>query len=513
MEKKFYITTAIAYVNAQPHMGHVLEFVQADMIARYHRLLGENVYFLTGTDENSLKSVRAAEQEGIGVKELVERNAETFRRLKPLLNLSYTDFIRTTEKRHIEGAQKLWRACRKEDLYRKTYQGLYCVGCEKFYSEKELANGLCPEHKTKPEPVEEENYFFRLSNYQAQLKELISSNAYLIVPTGRRQEVLSFIDSGLEDFSVSRSQKRAGGWGVPVPEDPSQVMYVWFDALANYITALGYAWDDPLFYEWWQSTDHILHVIGKDIIRFHALYWPAMLLSAGLRLPRALFVHGFVTVGGEKMSKSLGNVVDPFALVEKYGTDPVRYYLLREVPATEDGDFTYEKLQARYNADLANNLGNLLNRSVTMVERYRNGVVRRVLSENDTKSLRPLASGVVQAYAEAMQRYELHAATAVIWKLIDATNLYIQNKRPWDLYKDAAKARELDRVLYEVSEALRIATILLQPVVPETAVKIWKQLGIKDRLEGQTIQAAKTWGLLADHTKVEKGDIIFPRLT
>lgn len=510
MPDTLYITTAIAYVNAPPHIGHALEFIQSDAIARYQRLRGKDVYFLTGTDENSLNTVRAAERAGVPVHDFVRENAERFKDLKALQNLSYNDFIRTTEDRHIRGAQKLWQACHK-DIYRKVYRGLYCVGCETFYPEKDLIDGCCPVHKTVPEVVDEENYFFRLSAYQDRLRTLIASDRLRVIPQARKNELLSQIDAGLEDFSISRSQARARNWGIAVPDDTSQIMYVWFDALSNYVTALGYADDTPLFHSIWQESGQILHVIGKDIIRFHALYWPAMLLSAGLRVPDAIFAHGFVTAGGVKMSKSLGNVVDPVALIQKYGTDPVRYYLLREIPAMEDGDFTYERLESRYNANLGNSLGNLLHRSVSMVERYRGGELRRVRLEGP-ESLLSIAAEVGEAYKAQMDRYEFHSAIASLWMLVDRANQYVQTSKPWDLAKDPSQADRLDSVLYETCEALRIIGVLLWPVMPASAEKIWKQIGMTEPLENQRLERALRWGLLPDKTHVQKGEVIFPRL-
>jgi len=367
-KNRFYVTTAIPYVNAAPHIGFALEIVQADAIARYHRLIGDDTFFLTGTDENALKNVQSAEKAGVPVKKFVDRNSQRFEDLKGALNLSFDDFIRTTEERHVKGAQKLWQACDPDDIYKKGYRGLYCIGCEQFYTEKELVEGKCPEHGTVPETVEEENYFFKLSGYQEQLIKLIESDELKIIPATRKNEVLSFIKGGLEDFSISRSNKRAKGWGVPVPGDESQVAFVWFDALSNYINALGYANDGEKFKKYWLENPNRTHVIGKGIIRFHAVYWPAMLLSAGISLPTEIFVHGYLTVDGQKISKSLGNVIDPFALVEKYGTDPVRYYLLAKFSPFEDGDFSEAKLKETYNSDLANGLGNLVSRVAKLAE-------------------------------------------------------------------------------------------------------------------------------------------------
>src|SRR3972149_298201 len=338
-KNRFYVTTAIPYVNAAPHIGFALEIVQADAIARYHRLIGDDTFFLTGTDENGLKNVQSAEKSGIPVQKFVGQNSQRFEDLRGALNLSFDDFIRTTEERHILGAQKLWQACDPGDIYKNKYRGLYCVGCEQFYTEKELVDGKCPEHGTVPETVEEENYFFKLSKYQNRLEKLIESNELGIVPESRRNEILSFIKGGLEDFSISRSKARAKGWGIPVPGDKNQVIYVWFDALSNYINALGYADDGEKFKKYWLENEKRTHVIGKGIIRFHAVYWPAMLLSAGIPLPTEIFVHGYLTVDGQKISKSLDNAtasggapqaagaIDTLALADKNGTDHVPYFL------------------------------------------------------------------------------------------------------------------------------------------------------------------------------------------
>ncbi|HEU5348699.1 MAG TPA: methionine--tRNA ligase, partial [Ktedonobacterales bacterium] len=374
---RWYVSTTIPYVNAQPHIGFALELVLTDALARYHRRVGEDVFFLTGTDENALKNVQSAEREGIPVANLVERNSGRFRELSEVLEVSFDDFIRTSaDPRHVPGVAKLWDTCaRNGDIYKQAYRGLYCVGCELFYREDELINGLCPIHHTPPEEVEEENYFFRLSRYADQLEALIASDTLRVVPETRKNEVLSFIRRGLEDFSISRSRERAHGWGIPVPGDDSQVIYVWYDALGNYITALGYADDGPLYQRYWQENPHRVHVLGKDVIRFHAVYWPALLLSAQIPLPSTVLVHGFLTIGGQKISKSLGNVVDPAQLAATYGAEAVRYFLLREISPFADSDFTLERFLRACNTDLADQLGNLLNRTINMIQRYSNGVI------------------------------------------------------------------------------------------------------------------------------------------
>jgi len=454
MEKKFYLTTAIYYVNALPHLGHALEKVQADTLARYHRFLGEDVFFLTGTDENSLKNVQAARKEGIPVQKLVDRNSEKFHQLKGILNLSFDDFIRTTEKRHVKGVQKLWQACQK-DIYKKTYRGLYCVGCEEFYKESELYNGLCPEHQTKPVLVEEENYFFRLSKYQSQLKDLIEKDKLRIIPQVRKNEVLSFINSGLEDICISRSAERAGNWGIDVSGDDSQKIWVWFDALSNYLNALGYAENSKKFKKYWPAD---LHIIGKGILRFHAVYWPALLLSASLLLPKEIFIHGYITSNGQKMSKSLGNVVDPFELVKKYGTDAVRYFLLREIPSTEDGDFTEAKFIERYNGDLAGGLGNLVARVITLAQKFK------------VKNFKE-SSADFSPPQNSLEEFDFGSYLRAVWGFIGVCDKYIEDNRLWE----GNKNQGIESLLYAIAKIAE----LLKPFLPETSEKIIKQLKTK----------------------------------
>lgn len=485
--KKFYITTAIDYVNAPPHAGHALEKVQADVVARYHRTLGENVFFLTGTDENSLKNVQAAEKEGVAVKEFVDRMAKNFYGLKKTLNLTFDDFIRTTQPRHIKGSQKLWLKLKQRgDIYKKKYKGLYCIGCEEFYKKEELKNGCCPEHKKECEVVEEENYFFRLSKYQGQLKKIIESGKVKIIPNGRKNEIMSFINSGLQDICISRSNERARGWGVDVPGDPSQKMWCWIEALANYITALGYGENSRKFQDWWQDNKNKLHIIGKGISRFHCVYWLGILLSAKLALPKTIFIHGYITVAGQKMSKSLGNVIDPFELVEKYGTDTVRYFLLREIPPTEDGDFTYEKFEGRYNADLASGLGNLAARVMTMAEKL---IFNFQFSIATLRGVRPKASSnkfsifnfqtftnkTWESYRKALEEFKFNEALAVIWRLIGFCDKYIEKEKPWKIQTQATKLKAQKRI-YNLLFALANIAQMLQPFLPETSEKLLKQL-------------------------------------
>ncbi len=453
--KKIFITTAIDYVNGLPHLGHALEKIQADVLARYYRLLGYDVLLLTGTDENSLKNVRQAEKEEIEVKEYVDQQATKFKALGSVFNLSFDDFIRTTEKRHIKAAQKLWLACEK-NIYKKQYKGLYCVGCEEFYKEKELINGLCPEHKTLPEQVEEENYFFALSKYQKEIKEVIEQQRVKIIPEGRKKEILSFIDQGLQDICISRSNKRARNWGIDVPNDNSQKMWCWFDALSNYISALGYGIDSDKFDQFWTKNNEIVHVIGKGISRFHAIYWIGILLCAELNLPSKIFIHGYITVNNQKMSKSIGNVENPFDLQQKYGTDPVRYFLLAGFSPIEDGDFSYEKFESKYNADLANGLGNLVSRITNLAKEKIKFTSKHEMPDD---------------YKKAVEGFQFNKALEIIWQYIHDLDAEVEKKRPWELSKE-----ELVTFLNKSFTSLSLIAFLLTPFLPETSDKIKDQL-------------------------------------
>ena len=511
----YYITTAIPYVNAKPHIGHALLFALTDALARYHRLKGDDVRFQTGADENSLKNVQAAEREGISTRELVERNAAAFCALRDSLNLSFDDFIRTSaERRHADGVRKLWEACdRSGDISKRAYRGLYCVGCEQFYNEDELVDGLCPDHLIRPEIVEEENYFFRLSRYADALLDVIGSDRLRIVPQTRKNEVLSFIRRGLADFSISRSKARAHGWGVPVQGDPDQVIYVWFDALGNYITALDYANESELFQRYWSGNPNRVHIIGKGIVRFHAIYWPAMLLSAGVPLPTTIFVHGYVTAEGVKISKSLGNMVDPVDLARRYGTDALRYYLLREIRSTDDGDFALERFIRAYNADLADQLGNLLNRVVSMVGRYYGGVVpapgKRL--PVDDELIRP-AQSLTGRVDEALDRFAPHDALAAIWDVVGAANKYVDDAEPWALAKrrrsDPLAGARLSTVLYNLVETLRLVAHYISPFIPAAAEGILRQLGLPPGAS----EGWSEWGRYPAGAAVQPGGALFPKI-
>lgn len=450
-----YITTTIPYVNARPHLGFALEIVQADVLARHHRLRGEPVRFQTGTDDNSLKNVLAAEAEGLPVAELVDRNAAAFEALRDVLDLSFDSFIRTSrDPRHRAGVERLWHAC-ADDLYQRHYEGLYCVGCEQFYTE-----GPCPDgHEAPLQLVSEQNWFFRLSRYQDALAELIRSGKLRIEPAARRNEVLAFIDSGLGDISISRSAERARGWGIPVPGDPSQVIYVWWDALANYVTAL----DD--YETWWVREPRKSHVMGKGVIRFHAVYWPAMLLSAGEPLPSEIFVHDYLTVDGRKISKSGGGAQDPADLVARYGVDAVRWWLLREVPRVGDVDFTEERLIARSDEDLANGVGNLVNRVVTMVHRFLDGQVPDLIPS-------PLPA-CVRAPAEvhqALEDYDFRRAAGAVWAIVEEANRYVEQVKPW-------KLEHPEEVLATLVHACRTLAVQLSPFLPTAAARVADQVG------------------------------------
>lgn len=490
MANKFYITTAIPYPNGKPHVGFGLEILQADVLARYHRLRGEDVWFLTGTDEHGLKVFRSAQEEGISFQEYVDRNSAEFAKLKSVLNISYDDFIRTTNrKRHWPGAQKLWRE-NAGDIYLKEYEGLYCIGCEGFVTEKELVEGLCPEHKIKPEQVKEKNYFFRLTKYRKKIGELIKSGELKILPESRGREILNLLKDS-DDFSVSRPIEKIS-WGIPVPDDPTQVQYVWYDALANYITAIGFGRDEENFKKWWPAD---IHLIGKGILRFHAIYWPAMLLAAGLPLPKSIYVHGYVSIDGEKISKSLGNVVSPEEAVSKYGIDPVRYYLLREIPSDEDGDFSYKKLEARYNGDLANNLGNLVSRVAKLIEtKIEDELVFEEKFLDDEIKRRVAEAG--ENCEKAIAEFKLHEALAKIWELFAYANVYVDENKPWADVGDHPE--HFLKTMTSLAHLIINATKMVEPFLPETAEKIFKTFGYDGKskeLEGYKFAVVKTESL------------------
>jgi methionyl-tRNA synthetase len=472
---RYFVTTAIPYVNGRPHVGHALELVEADVLARHRRQRGDQVRCQTGTDDNALKNVRSAAEAGIPTATYVDRVSTRFAGLQQTLGLSFDDFIRTSsDPRHSPGVAKLWAACAESgDLYQKSYTGRYCVGCEAFYADGDLVDGRCPEHETPVEIVEETNWFFRLSRYQERLRVAVATDELRIEPATRKHEVLSFIESGLADFSVSRSVARARGWGIPVPGDPGQVVYVWFDALGNYITAPGYGTDDDGFDHWWTGSDERVHVIGKGIIRFHAVYWPAVLLSAGLRLPDTIFVHEYLTSGSRKISKSAGNADDPAEIAARFGVDALRWWLLRDVARAGDTDYTAERMVTRANEDLANNIGNLVNRTVSMVCRYRGGAIPA------PGSARP-PNGAADAIDQALANFDFRRLTEVIVTIGNAGNRYVETTRPWELARAerAGATRDaLDHVLAELVAICRDLGSHLTPVLPAAARRILAQLG------------------------------------
>ncbi len=489
--KKFYITTAIPYVNARPHIGHALEFVQADAIARYHRLRGERVLLLSGSDENALKNVQAAEEAHTPLREFIDANARLFQELALKLGVQFDVFQKGSDtSHHYPASQKLWELCQAAgDIYQKAYQGLYCVGCEAFYTPEELtAEGECREHPGKKlDRVAEENYFFRLSKYQDQLRELIRSGRLAIVPETRENEALSFLGQPLQDISISRSNERARNWGVPVPGDETQRLYVWLDALNIYQSGVGFGWDEEQYRTWWPAD---LHVIGKGIIRFHAVYWPAFLLSARLPLPKAIFVHGYVTVEGQKMSKTLGNVVDPFDLIAKYGTDTLRYYFLREIPSTGDGDFSETKLVERYNGELANGLGNLVARVATLGEKV--SPIQFDFHRSLLPNVREATAAAFANYERAFAEFRLNEAIAEVWRLIAFTDRYLNAVEPWK----AADAAALAKIIANAGYLVSTISNLLQPFLPETADRIQEQIRFTDRV-----------------IEIRKGEVLFPRLS
>mgnify|MGYP003392928627 CR=1 FL=1 len=493
---KFYITTAIAYTNAGPHLGHALEFIQADVIARWQRQNGKDVWFLTGTDEHGTKVSRTAQKAQKDEQEFVDEISQQFSLLDKDLNISNDDFIRTSDRvRHWPSVIKLWnKLVENGDLYKKEYEGFYCIGHEAFIKKSELIDGLCPLHKTEPETVREENWFFKLSKYKDEIKGRIMADEIKVVPETRKNEIVNLVDDA-EDVSFSRPSKDLK-WGIPVPGDDSQTMYVWADALTNYASAVGYADESANFKKWWPAD---VHLIGKDILRFHALYWPAMLLSANMALPKNIYVHGFITVDGEKMSKSIGNIIDPFHLIEKYGSEVVRYFLMREIPSGEDGDFSYKKLEERYNGDLANGLGNLIQRVVTLIENSLDG---ELIYNQDliNKDIVEKFSELSRSYEKRFIDFRLHDALTDLWQVIGVANAYVDENKPW------AQAKENpEKFLITMTNLVYLIhniSWLLEPFMPETAKKIFATFG--DSGEKEILNNYRF--------RINKGEPLFPRL-
>ncbi len=509
----FYVTTPIYYVNDIPHIGHAYTTIACDVIARYKRLKGFDVFFLTGTDEHGQKVEKSAASQGIKPIELADKVVSRYKDLWEALNISNDDFIRTTEDRHKKAASHMWKLVQdKGDIYLGEYEDWYCTPCETFLTEGQLADGKCPDCKRDVEKIKESSYFFKLSNFGGKLLKLIEENPEFIQPKAKRNEITSFLKEGLRDLSVSRT---SFSWGVHVPGDDKHVMYVWFDALTNYLAAIGYP--DSEYEKYWPAD---VHIIGKDILRFHSVYWPSFLMSAGVELPKKVFAHGWWTVDGEKMSKSTGNVVDPFKVIESFGTDQFRYFLLREVPFGNDGDFSLDALKGRVNSELANDLGNLLNRTVSMISKYNEGVIPEHFASSDgenEKSLWDLINklkGSGGDYESHIDKLDFYNAINNLWARVRELNGYVDKSAPWQLAKEEENKDNLHNVLYTLAEGLRIMAIYVYPFMPDSAEKIWKQLGIKENISDvcDFDNAVEIGSANLSGATVEKANPIFPKV-
>lgn len=507
-KRKFYITVAIDYANSSPHLGHAYEKVCADAIARFKRFQGYDTFYLMGNDEHSINVLRKARQLGKEPKGYCDEMFQVFKNTWDSLGIRYDEFMQTSGERHHRAVQTLIRKINDAGyIYQGTYKGWYCVSCEAFYPEKDLVDGKCPVHKNlAAEYIEEENYFFALSAFRDFLLKHIRKNPEFVEPETRRNEILNILEEGLEDISISRSELT---WGIPVPfGNRDQVIYVWFDALTSYISGIGYGTDEDRFNRYWPAD---MHLIGKDITRFHCIVWPAMLKAAGVPLPKKIFGHGFLTLEGEKMSKTAGNVLDPVEFSRRFGLDALRYFLIAATHFGRDGNFTLGTFVEKVNTDLANDLGNLLSRTTAMIERYRQGKIPAPTADEDDGILRRTAEEVVRKTGEYMDDFRLHDALASIWDLVHAANKYIEDTSPWDLFKDPSRERQLDTVLYNLAESLRILGLLLTPFLVKIPAEIWRQLGIKQDLETFRWEDVR-WGGLPAGIKIARGEPIFPRI-
>jgi len=497
---RYFITTPIYYVKDAPHIGHAYTTVNADALARWHRLVGDDVFFLTGTDEHGQKVARAAEEQGVAPLEWTDRLSPRFAAAWAGLDISNDDFIRTTEDRHrVAVSEFLGRINANGYIYKDTYRGLYCVPCERYYAADELLpGGLCPDHRIPLEELEEENYFFKLSEFQQPLIDWYAAQPLAVVPEPKRNEALSFIKGGLNDISITRTSI---DWGVRVPWDDAHVFYVWYDALINYVTAIGYGQDQERFDAWWPNVHHL---IGKEIVRFHCVWWPAMCMAAGIDPPAHVQVHGWLLLGGDKMSNSSVNRISPSELTEEYGVDPVRYHLLRDIPLGSDGEFSAEGISARYNADLANNLGNLLSRVTTVVDKKCDGVGP---APDLSSRLAGVSADVLAETSAAWEAGAPHLALESTWRLIRETNAELEVAEPWK----ADPGPLVDAVLGSALEVLRIVAVLVSPAMPESAREVWRRIGLPGAPEDQRLPGAATWGGYPGGLAVDKGPPLFPR--
>jgi len=510
-KKTFYITTPIYYVNDVPHIGHAYTTIAADVIARYKRLSGYNVLFSTGTDEHGQKIVSSAEKANLTPLELVDKVVLKFKNLWPLLNIKYDEFIRTTEERHIKVVQEIFnKLYQKGDIYKGEYEGWYCVPCETFWTETQLTDKTCPTCGRKIEKIKEESYFFKISKYQDKLLSYIEKHPQCIQPEVRKNEIISFIKSGLKDQSVTRTKKSLK-WGIDVPFDDNHVIYVWYDALLNYITVAGYNTDKEKFEKYWPSA---IHLVGKDILRFHTVIWFTMLMAAGIEPPQMVFAHGWWTIEGEKMSKSKGNVVDPYEMIEEYGADVFRYFLMREVSFGQDGNFSKDLLIKRVNYDLANDLGNLVSRTIAMVKQFFNNKIPEAVTKKEVYDieLEELALKTIKEYNTQMNNLSINLALETIWQFIRRTNKYIDQTEPWVLGRENSPKGRLSNILYNVAESIRLITILIYPFMPGKAKEVWEQLGMETDLDKLRIDRDAHWGKLKPGILVKPGEVIFPRI-